>query len=356
MGEQQIEIFTGQHSPFSMSYSQKFWATVLFGSGAHRCFDNVEQWMWYNKAVLFGDANSMLLIGGCMRVSNCRMLGQQIRGVDVAVWNAQRVRVVKEGTLQKFLQDRGLGNKLLDTRDRTLAYAAAKDKFWGTGLKKDDPGAMDPAQWKGRNELGRVLMEVRDELRQHRQQEREAMERRIGEYKVATEESRSYSYCEWDREEYKTTEHKRNGGVTTRWNRAKADKRDDLNLGDLYFTWNAFGQRTMVRLCELVVERGKIKKARGICVMRWGYLDAEEPELRGQNVRVDVAELAVCRFVSRGDRAPDDRDYVLYRLQKDMVRFEDMPKDMFLAYAETCAQTGSSGVHAHSFTERDVFW
>lgn len=39
------------------------------------------------------------------------------------------------------------------------------DKKWGIGVAIDNPDCSDPSKWNGKNYLGRILMEVRDELR-----------------------------------------------------------------------------------------------------------------------------------------------------------------------------------------------
>ena len=37
-------------------------------------------------------------------------------------------------------------------------------KIWGIGLGPNDPKAWDVSTWEGQNLLGKVLMQVRDEL------------------------------------------------------------------------------------------------------------------------------------------------------------------------------------------------
>lgn len=46
--------------------------------------------------------------------------------------------------------------------------ASPRDNIWGIGLTEDDPRARDSNQWLGKNLLGYILTEVRDELvREH---------------------------------------------------------------------------------------------------------------------------------------------------------------------------------------------
>ena len=47
-----------------------------------------------------------------------------------------------------------------------LAECSPYDKKWGIGIDIKDPDRTDVSKWKGENILGRVLMKVREELRQ----------------------------------------------------------------------------------------------------------------------------------------------------------------------------------------------
>lgn len=40
-----------------------------------------------------------------------------------------------------------------------------KDSVWGIGLSADDVDIFDKTKWKGQNLLGKVLMQIRKELR-----------------------------------------------------------------------------------------------------------------------------------------------------------------------------------------------
>jgi len=54
----------------------------------------------------------------------------------------------------KFLQHRHLGDVLVSTGDAEIVEHTARDSYWGDG-----------GDGKGKNMLGRILMEVRAELR-----------------------------------------------------------------------------------------------------------------------------------------------------------------------------------------------
>ena len=54
---------------------------------------------------------------------------------------------------------------IVDTGDKILVEASPYDRIWGIGLSATHPDAKNPAKWKGENLLGKVLMDVRNELR-----------------------------------------------------------------------------------------------------------------------------------------------------------------------------------------------
>lgn len=49
---------------------------------------------------------------------------------------------------------------LLEQRGNLLVEAAANDRIWGVGMKKDNPAIKKRANWKGLNLLGYVLTDV----------------------------------------------------------------------------------------------------------------------------------------------------------------------------------------------------
>jgi N-glycosidase YbiA len=70
-------------------------------------------------------------------------------------WEAVKVGVMKEALIAKFTQHEDLGEILYKTEDALLVEHTAKDKFWGDG-----------GHGRGLNMLGKLLMEVREELKQ----------------------------------------------------------------------------------------------------------------------------------------------------------------------------------------------
>jgi ribA/ribD-fused uncharacterized protein len=141
------------------------WAPSPFEVSGQR-YPTAEHWMMAEKARLFGDAEIEAKVLAAKHPKAVKALGRKVRGYENPVWHAERERVVQEGNLHKFRQNPELLEFLLSTGDATLVEASPYDRIWGIGLRADQPAAQDPGQWRGLNLLGKVLMEVRRQLRE----------------------------------------------------------------------------------------------------------------------------------------------------------------------------------------------
>ena len=72
-------------------------------------------------------------------------------------WEAEKDDIMREIVRQKFLQNPGLGERLLDTGNRTLIDGGKgkKDTCWG----------VNTTTWEGENRLGKLLMALREQMR-----------------------------------------------------------------------------------------------------------------------------------------------------------------------------------------------
>jgi len=81
-----------------------------------------------------------------------------------AEWASVRFEIVKDLNRQKFLQNEELQTVLLETGDSILVEGAGYDRVWGAGLSTTHADIQDPTKWRGQNLLGKLLMELREEL------------------------------------------------------------------------------------------------------------------------------------------------------------------------------------------------
>ncbi|KNY25476.1 NADAR family protein [Pseudobacteroides cellulosolvens] len=124
----------------------------------------MEQYMMAEKARLFGDEEILEEILKSKHPKQIKELGRKVRNFDEEVWKIKRYAIILNGNYAKFIQNDGLREFLIGTKNRVLVEASPYDKIWGIGMAADDKHIENPLEWKGLNFLGFALMEVRDEL------------------------------------------------------------------------------------------------------------------------------------------------------------------------------------------------
>lgn len=124
-------------------------------------FSSMEQYMMYQKAVVFDDKEIAKAILATSDVAEIKAYGRKVLNYDDTVWNGVRQIIIYRGLLEKFRQNKELAQQLLATEDAILAECAVKDRIWGIGLNMRDNDRFDIKKWNGQNLLGFALMEVR---------------------------------------------------------------------------------------------------------------------------------------------------------------------------------------------------
>lgn len=128
------------------------------------CYSSMEQYMMYQKAILFGNLEIAEQILKTENVGAIKALGRSVKDFEDSVWAGRRQIIVYRGLVEKFGQNAELRRLLLKTKDAVLAECAVKDRIWGIGLSMNDVRRFDLQSWQGQNLLGYALMEVRDQI------------------------------------------------------------------------------------------------------------------------------------------------------------------------------------------------
>ena len=140
------------------------WYTSHFDlDGIH--FSSVEQYIIYQKCMVFGDTNSAQAVLVNEDIATLQSIGRHASGYIESVWAGMRQLVVFRGLMAKFCQNEDLKKKLLDTRDAFLVECTESDKIWSCGVRLNDDKRFDASNWTGNNILGFALMEVRDAIK-----------------------------------------------------------------------------------------------------------------------------------------------------------------------------------------------
>jgi ribA/ribD-fused uncharacterized protein len=131
-----------------------------------------EQGYMLEKATFFLDFDMAIKIRQLTDPAQHKKAGKLVKGFDSSLWNKYKVEKMFNVCLSKFYDkpwfkpDNELTDYLLSTDDALLVEASPYDKEWGIGLSKYEAMKIDPSLWPGKNLLGKVLMRVRQTIKE----------------------------------------------------------------------------------------------------------------------------------------------------------------------------------------------
>lgn len=130
-----------------------------------RHFTSSEQFMMYHKVLMFRKYDLADQILQTSDPAECKKIaGQKFPEFNADIWEKTCYTIVKRGVKAKFAQNEKIRETLLGTGNELLAECSPYDRKWGIGIDINDPDRNNVSKWKGNNLLGRILMEVREEL------------------------------------------------------------------------------------------------------------------------------------------------------------------------------------------------
>lgn len=128
-------------------------------------FATTEQAFMYAKAVEFNDEGTATkLLDPTLEPWAAKVLGREVKGYSDHVWDKVRYTRMLEVNREKYKIPR-YRQLLLGTGDKLLVECNPRDVVWGIGLAEDDSRCLNESEWKGQNLLGKVLMQIRTELK-----------------------------------------------------------------------------------------------------------------------------------------------------------------------------------------------
>eukprot|EP00299_Pterocystis_sp_00344_P012385 c5940_g1_i1.p1 GENE.c5940_g1_i1~~c5940_g1_i1.p1 ORF type:complete len:160 (-),score=29.54 c5940_g1_i1:3-482(-) len=149
---------TEENGEFSQWYESQFTENGI-------TYNTAEQYMMYQKAVLFHDPDVAQQILDTNDPKQQKKLGRLVSGFVEDVWNTKRTEIVVAANMAKFSQNEQLKQLLLSTGEKVLVEASPLDNIWGIGMSKTHANSRIPEKWRGLNLLGNALMIVRSKLR-----------------------------------------------------------------------------------------------------------------------------------------------------------------------------------------------
>lgn len=148
---------------FSNWYPSTFKMRLKEGEGDEITFNCVEQLIMYSKAVLFKDYDTAKKILATSDPAVQKKLGRGVKGYVDSEWVAVRYNTVLRGVRAKCEQNSDIMANLVRTEAKIIAEASPYDRIYGIGLSPTDPDTQIESKWKGKNLLGKILMDVRRE-------------------------------------------------------------------------------------------------------------------------------------------------------------------------------------------------
>ncbi len=158
-------------------------------------FSSMEQYMMYEKALLFQDQETAEKILQTDNVAEIKALGRAVRYFDDKIWIKTREEIIYRGVHEKFHQNPELAEKLEQTGEEIIAECAVKDRIWGIGLSMKDENRLSIDKWRGQNLLGKILMSVREDIR-HQSKVTQAFQNVEKAFSGAAEEAGFYTETE----------------------------------------------------------------------------------------------------------------------------------------------------------------
>lgn len=126
-----------------------YWPVTLIIDG--KVWHSTEHYYQAQKT-LDGDYAERVRLAACS--DDAKRLGNSDEIVVRSDWDTYKIVAMRTALWAKFTQDPSLKEKLLATGDAVLAENSAKDYYWGLGADRT-----------GKSMLGKLLMEIRDQLR-----------------------------------------------------------------------------------------------------------------------------------------------------------------------------------------------
>lgn len=124
-------------------------------------FPTTEHAFMWEKANYFDDKIIANMILDIPHPNGAKSLGREIKNYNDKEWSKVRYDYMLEVNRVKWKM---LKDVLVLTENKIIVEASPTDRIWGVGLSQENPKILDQSNWLGENLLGKVIMQIRDEL------------------------------------------------------------------------------------------------------------------------------------------------------------------------------------------------
>lgn len=159
---QKVTVYHPNNSPFSRHYIAPFEVKNIV-------FKTVEHYLHHRRAVECGAEDKAEEIIDARTSIEAKKIGEKVKwsSGNNGSWQKFAYEKLFEGNSHKFEQHVDIREKLFATKDTILAEASKSDWHWGAGWDTTDANIHNQKEWRGRNEYGKLLTKLRDQMLQH---------------------------------------------------------------------------------------------------------------------------------------------------------------------------------------------
>jgi hypothetical protein len=125
---------------------------------------NMEQYWMASKAAYFVDTEMQNKVMTMENPVLIKRAAKKIHNIDDTKWRKDANPIILKGLKAKFRQSKWAKDTLLSSGQFELAECTAHDRWWSTGLPITSENLLQ-RPWPGGNQMGIMLMKVRDEIR-----------------------------------------------------------------------------------------------------------------------------------------------------------------------------------------------
>ena len=124
-------------------------------------FPTVEHYFQAMKAKTFNDNEMYEKIMKTKTPKAAKAAGRLVKNFVTETWEGNRDFIMEKAVRAKFVQHPELRKQLLETGDKVIGEANARDMYWGIGTGIESDKSKKPSKWRGLNKLGKLLMKLR---------------------------------------------------------------------------------------------------------------------------------------------------------------------------------------------------
>jgi len=128
-------------------------------------FNTLTHYLECMKAKEFDDKETLEKMMKSPTTKAVKALGKKVRNFEDTKWNEACLKHLSKGLRAKFTKFPELRKLLLETNDKVLGYADPRNIILGIGCAQGTPKSLTSSKWRGNNEMGKALMELRKVLK-----------------------------------------------------------------------------------------------------------------------------------------------------------------------------------------------